>query len=623
MPSFLRDLRSAPQVAGATASRADAPLLAAAALAAAAASGVALLARSHGGYQATAWIPAGIVVVLSAGGLLAFGLRPSRPVVVASLAFVALGGWSVFSVAWGGLPNESWRVLGQLIVAASALVLGSLVGVSRWAATAMRAGVLAGITINAAELLLGPVVGWFPPEWIEGRRLLGSVGYQNAQAGLMALGLPLGVWGIGSRRAVARAASAAAATLLVGAILVTQSRAGLGAAALGIVVALVWTRSTEVLIRTVPLVIAGALLVAPLREVDAALVKEARAEEALAAFAWWTLLASVVVGLFAVLPMPPRRLRRGIAAVAVAAALATAVVGAFELRASGVLSDAFSDVNPSLASPGSTRLASLSLNGRRDAWRVAWDTGRASPLVGAGQGTFALAWTEERRLEGLFILQPHSIAFELFAELGLVGLVLFGLACAVLLVSIARGRDRRVAAAALGAVIALLGQAAIDWTWSFPGLVLPAFVLAGACCCGLRRAPPRRVSTVAGALALAAVVVVLGSQLMGTRLTEDGRELVERDPTRAVSLLEDARRWNPWDPEPLRLLGLVAERGGEPALAADRYAQSAELSQAQWLDRYREARAARTAGEHRRAAEACELAAQGNPAETRLREAIC
>ena len=40
------------------------------------------------------------------------------------------------------------------------------------------------------------------------------------------------------------------------------------------------------------------------------------------------------------------------------------------------------------------------------------------PLHGVGQGTFPIAWTKDRQLTELYILQPHSLPLELFAELG-------------------------------------------------------------------------------------------------------------------------------------------------------------------------------------------------------------
>jgi hypothetical protein len=589
---------------------------------------VAALAHAHGGYEASGWAPAGVVLVLAAGTLLALGRRPSALVAVAAGLFVCLGGWAVLSTAWGGLPHQAWRFLDQALIAALAVLVGSLVAPDRRGRTAIGAGVLAGIAVCAGDLVLRPLPGSAPEEWFDGRTLQGWIGYHNAQASFLAIGVALALWGLGSRGAAVRAVSGGAAALCLAGVLLTQSRAGLGMTAITTVLVLAWSRDAGLFLRAVPLALAGAALSKPLRDVDRALVEgRAGLEDALESYAVWAIVATLVVAGCAIPVIRWARVRRGLT-IGVAAVALVALSGAAvrELRSpspfGGALST-FNQADPNVAAAGSTRLASFSFNGRRDAWRVAWSVARDAPVAGAGQGTYPRAWTEERRLGQLYILQPHSLFLELFAELGLVGLALFAGAVGLIVLSVARSRDRLFAAAALGALFALVAQAAVDWTWSFPGLVVPALLVAGAAVGGARSRPPSVVATVAGALLVLVAVGLLGAHWMGRRELDRARDVPATDPAAARSLVASSRSWNRWDPEPLELRGRIAESEGAYAAAIADYDAAADLSQMPWLDHLRVARAARAAGNVRRRASACALAHRENPAETRLRDAIC
>lgn len=593
------------------------------AILAALAAGIAALEQSNGGYEPKAWAPAGVALALATAALLALGLRASRVVLVAVGALTLLGLWSVASTAWGGLPDQSWRFGGQAAIAGLALGWGSLL-----AAAGRRrlvfTGVLLGIVANAAELLFTPVVGSVNDDWLYARTLQGTVGYHNAQAGLMAIGVPLALWGLQARRAALRALAGIGGTLVVATLLLTQSRAGLGIGVLAFLVTLAWARDAGLVLRALPLGAAALAFVFELRDVDRALVEQRGIDDALRSYAGWAAIGAVVVGLLAAPTIASPRVRQVAAAVLIVAIAGVAVpVAVTKLQSSNVFSSAFTDADPNRAEAGNTRLVSLSLNGRRDAWRVAVATGREAPIVGAGQGTFPIAWTENRRLDQLYLLQPHSIVLELFSELGVVGVVLFGVAALSIVIGIAFGRDRRVAAVGLGVVAAFFAQAALDWTWSFAGLVAPALLVAGAALAGRRATAPGIVPTVVGSVVLLALVLGFSAYWQADRDLRAGRSLVDADPTLAIAPLERSRDWNRWDPEPLELLGRIAERAGEPRLAADYYARAAGYSQHRWLDDFREARAAKEAGDRQRRMAACAKATRENPAETRLRDAFC
>ena len=254
----------------------------------------------------------------------------------------------------------------------------------------------------------------------------------------------------------------------------------------------------------------GALaLVEPLKAVDRALVDQRGIEHALRAYAGWSTVVIVALAALAVPALHPGRVRKALLALVAAAALVTVIVGGVvETRPGSTVHHLIStlgnvDADPALnAAPGETRLISLSFNGRRDAWRVAWSMGREHIVGGHGQGTFPIFWVRERHLDQLYILQPHSILLELLAELGAVGLALFVVAIGSLAGGLARRPPGALPAAAVGGLFALVVQAAVDWTWSFPVLVASVLLVAGAALGGPRGRPPGVPALVAGTAVL-------------------------------------------------------------------------------------------------------------------------
>jgi O-antigen ligase len=105
-------------------------------------------------------------------------------------------------------------------------------------------------------------------------------------------------------------------------------------------------------------------------------------------------------------------------------------------------------------------------------WNVAWQEVSNAPLAGKGAGTFGLAWLERQPIPRP-VLDAHSLYLEMLAELGLIGLVLLGLALAPPLAAAFRGTD----AAAAGGYVAFLIHAGVDWDWE-----LPAVTVAGLAC---------------------------------------------------------------------------------------------------------------------------------------------
>ncbi len=517
----------------------------------------------------------------------------------------------------------------QTLIAAGALALGSLLGAAGRRRLVLPA-VLAGIAINAGEILARALAGNVPAEWFYGRRFQGAIGYHSAQANLCAIGLALAVASLSSRSPYTRALGAAAAGLTSSVLLLTQSRAGIGVALLVVLVTVAWLRDTGALLRAMAVLAGAVALVAPLKAVDRSLVDQHGIDHALRAYAGWSLLVIALLAALAVPAIGSGRVRRSLLAGVAAAALVAVVAGGIvEARPGSTVHHVIStlgnvDADPAVnAAPGETRLLSLSFNGRRDAWRVAWSMGRGDLAAGRGQGTFPIFWVRDRHLAQLYILQPHSIFLELLAELGAVGLGLFALAIGTVAVGIARRPRSALSAAAAGALFALVVQAAVDWTWSFPVLVASVLLVTGAALGGRRGTPPGLPSLVAGSAVLLCAIGAFAAPWISNHQVGQAKVLSVADPVAAVRKLDSAGRWNRWNPAAPELLGVIAERAGEYKVAADDYAAAARLSQSPWVDQLLEARAAKAGSNGLRRVRACASSHRGNPAETHLFEAVC
>lgn len=588
---------------------------------------VAVAARADGAYYVDVWGPLGLLLLLAGAALLVARRAPALLPASAAGALALLGGWAVLSTRWGGLPNAAWTMLDQSLVAALGLVVASALATTRAGRGAVLAGVLAGLAVHAIEVLVRVGFTGAPASWFYQRYLEGPVGYHNAQATLFAVGLPLALALATSRAWYVRAGAGAATAVLLGPLILTQSRGGLLAAGLGLLVALAWARDLHIALLTLPVLAAATGLLVAVRDVDAALVEHgpAGSADALRTYVVWVALAAAALAAVAVVS-PRSDAGRRVAVAAACLTIAAGAAGALEARASleralDRITGSLSETDPDSAPAGSTRLASLSPNGRRQAWSVAWEMTRQHPVRGAGQGQFSRRWGTERDIASLYVLQPHSLELELLAELGAVGLALFVAFAAAGAAGAARG-PRRTAAVALGAGAALFGEVSVDWTWSFPGVVLPALLLVGAAGGGRRLTRPLPVWLAAAPVALGGLVV-LAAPALADRQLDRARLLATSDPDRAWRLALDAHRLDPWDERTLVLQARLATTSKLYRLAAEKYDRAASLSRQPWVRYFQEADVLRRAGASRDRARACRLAAAANPLEPLLREGPC
>jgi O-antigen ligase len=147
---------------------------------------------------------------------------------------------------------------------------------------------------------------------------------------------------------------------------------------------------------------------------------------------------------------------------------------------------------------GLSRLASADSR-RYDYWRVGVDAFVDHPIGGVGSGGFRVEWVRERPVDEA-AREIHSLPLEMATELGLVGLLGFGLLVGG--VAAAGGRALRGGSAlAPGAVAALAVwgiHACVDWDWQVPAVTLPAIVLAAGLLAASESPPPAPTASPAG-----------------------------------------------------------------------------------------------------------------------------
>ena len=375
------------------------------------------------------------------------------------------------------------------------------------------------------------------------------------------------------------------------AVLLAASRAGVAAAALGIVLWL-WLRPDRVEAALLTLVaIVPATVVAGWAFTRPALVEDGASHaDRVSDGAWFGLLLVVGAALVAVgarelarRPLAPGRRRRvarllrgfafAVAFVTVVGLVANAGRIADEFRGEEVRND-----------PG--RFASLSSNNRLAWWGEARDIFEAHPLAGAGANSFEVARKRYRELASS-VTQPHSVPLQFLAGTGVVGLALL-LALVAAAAAAAVGAVRRLdgterdAAAALAVALALwLVHALVDYDWDFVAVTGPAFFAAGALAAAGR---PARLGSfpfaaaAAGALALASVIAIVTPWLAEQSVRDVNPALERGAIAKARDAAERARSLDPLSLAPLFARARVEEaaRDEEAALAAYRRAAAAQ-----------------------------------------------
>ena len=158
------------------------------------------------------------------------------------------------------------------------------------------------------------------------------------------------------------------------------------------------------------------------------------------------------------------RVLRGVAAAGTLVLLVLVLVLGGRIWAQFTSEDSYFPDDPKL------HFTQLTGAGRYDFSQVAAETFIDNPVIGSGAGTYRFEWAQ-RRESDLVAQDAHSLYFESFAELGVVGgvLVLALIASIVLIAALAwrlsprSERDR--SAMLLSVLLAFVLALGIDWTW--------------------------------------------------------------------------------------------------------------------------------------------------------------
>ncbi len=561
------------------------------------------LGMERGGFEQPVYSEIGIAAWWLVGvGILAAALptaRVGRSGWIALALLAAFAGWTAIGISWSSSSGRSVVEVARVLVYVGVFAVALLIG-GRGRLRITLGGVAAGCATIAVVALLSRLhPSWFPenelPQVLVGvqSRLAYPVGYWNALAGLIAIGLPLLLWAVHSARSIGlRSLAAAAIPAVALAGYFTYSRGGLVATAIAVaVLVLLSERRLSLIAPFATLAIGSGIVVwqASIRhQLSDGLTTDtagAQGDSMLIIVAGVGAIAAAAIAVLAVLerretlpraPAVPRRIAGGLSI----AAVLVAVVAFVAVGGPGEVSDGFEEFKqPTGLSDTSSRLESVAGNGRWQYWSAAADAGADDPLQGIGPGTFVFYWQQFRDIDNGFVRDAHSLFVEVFAELGTIGVVLIGgfvlfvLGAGLRRLFAAAGERRNELAAALAAAVGFTVAVAVDWLWELA--VIPvAFLLVAAAIVrsddepeeGRRPSAPLAARIAVPVLALGAIFVIGVPMLSDERVTRSQEDFRAGDLDGALEEAETAADLEPYSAAPRLQMALVYERMDPPAL---------------------------------------------------------
>ena len=535
-----------------------------------------------------ALVVCGTGLVASALGLVTLPrFEPAGASAVALL--LGLVGWAGVTIVWSVAGDRSWSALNKGLLYVLFLLAGVLLGCLGGRCTRAAAAVLAGV-IGLALLwaLAGKAIPGLFPDGGRIARMREPVGYWNGLALLADVGLALGLWlatSFGLRRW--RVAGGLLVYMSVLSLLLTQSRAGVGAA-LGVLALWLWLSAQErvegalvACAAGVPAVLVGAWAFTRSALVDDGAAHAARVDDG-ALFGLLAVLGAALATAFVLLPLA--RVARERRRVVVRVLAATAAVCVF-LGAAGLVGAAGEEFSQRECANDPSRLGSVCANNRLQWWGEAIEIWRAHPLAGAGAGTFEIARTRYRE-DATAVTEPHSVPLQVLAGGGVVGLaLLLGFAVAVGMAAVRAlrrlGGGERAAAVALVAFPAAWAMhAVVDYDVDFVAVTGPMLVAVGTLLAAGRpaRARARWLTVAGGGLAALAIIAAIGSPALAARGVERAYELLDTgEVARAADLARRAEELDPLSVQPVWARARTAARAGDLEGAHVFYVRATEL----------------------------------------------
>ena len=213
------------------------------------------------------------------------------------------------------------------------------------------------------------------------------------------------------------------------------------------------------------------------------------------------------------------------------------------------------------------RLFSLSSNGRLDLWRVAWDDYKRHSALGSGAGTYARQWARDRPV-GFNAQDAHGVYIETLAELGPVGLALLAAALLLPLLAAIRARRHPLVPFLLGAYVAFILHAGVDWDFEQTGVALAGILCgAGILVAARREETPRRAVGVLRYGWAAVVLALTGFALFGllgnSALSAAKSAQDDHNWSKAATQAHRAIHLVPWSSKPWEALGFAQLGSGD------------------------------------------------------------
>jgi O-Antigen ligase len=447
------------------------------------------VAFADGGYfrESWLWITLALCSLAGIGLLLRERIELGRLDLVTVGALGCLVGWTAVSATWSSAPAESLRDAERGLIYVAAL-LAFLLLVERENIRGLLAGIVVAVSIVTAYGLGERVLAdeGVERDPVEGLLLIEPLGYANALGILAAIGTLLSVsLAAHGSTTLHRVLAAAPSPLLLAALALTESRGAWLALGTGYVaLLLVDSRRERALAAALVLALPGAAAVV-LAERSSALTDETATPSDVSSAYGRIAAAVVLLGLvagIASLALPRISVRTRVRPPTIAIAALGGILAA------GVVA--------------TIRGEPLGL--RTDYWRVAWDEFEQNAWLGSGSGTFAEYWQRAGIAAG--VRDAHNLYLETLAELGPVGLLLLVAALALPLFAAVHAREHPLTAIAMGAYVAFLVHAGLDWDWEMPAVTL------GGLSCGvalLVAARPRRGEILVAPLGRAALTLAV------------------------------------------------------------------------------------------------------------------